>query len=178
MRRSKEKKWNPKALENGYTVIPNRILRGVLGLEPRDILVLIAMATHTFGDLVAEVSTKELSENTGFDVKTIRRSREILEAKGLAIPTVRPAGNGLCLKNTYDLSGLNRALGASQEVLVKSEPQPEPLRAEASSDQPDIQDCHLEEVLGKFGLEVWENEVSRRNDEDSLQVTKLIGAQQ
>lgn len=79
------RKWSKAILDDGYTVIPNLLIKHLvdLGLDPLHFTVLVAIEMHRWRPESAWPSQQKLADITGYSTKTIHRVTENLHDMGL-----------------------------------------------------------------------------------------------
>lgn len=106
-------KWGSAILDDGWTAIPNKLLKNAaqLDLDPTETLTLIYLVRFWWtADEMPYPSISKTSEQMGVTRKTLGKKFASLEDKGL-IKLVETGG-----KRSYSLSGLKDALAKLTEA--------------------------------------------------------------
>ncbi len=96
------------AVASGFTAVPNSLIRAQvgLGLTPNDIVVLLNILVHWWhSDRLPFPRTSVIAKRTGLSHRTVQRSLQTLQKKGLVV-RIRGADQ----RSRCDLDGLQTAL--------------------------------------------------------------------
>lgn len=116
-----EKKWTPKLMQAGWTVIPSIILekQHTLKLKPVDVNVLLQLIKHWwFSDNPPRPSKRSIAESMGVSESTVQRSVARMENLGLIRRQKRIHKRYGQQPNSYHFEGLiKKAIPHAEEQL-------------------------------------------------------------
>lgn len=113
-------KWGTAVIEEGWTPIPVRLLNGQskLGIKPSELTVLLHLLKHWFDADDEYVFPRQsvISKASGMSVRTIQRSIDLLESKGLIEKEKMKREGSTYQNNHYSLRPLVKKVQALDPI--------------------------------------------------------------
>ncbi|MEQ5821841.1 helix-turn-helix domain-containing protein [Halomonas sp. SCS19] len=115
-RRSLRAKWGTTVIEEGWTPVPVRLLNGQhkLGIKPSEMTVLLHLLKHWFNadDEYVFPRQARIAGASGMSVRTVQRSIDSLEHKGLISKEKKQSEGSIYQHNHYSLAPLVKKVQA------------------------------------------------------------------